>query len=87
MPFPVEIIKRELVKNYLQEALKHNADKELADTRLKSVFEAVKESEEATGFSLAEFKEAFAVAKDYEKAQEVVDKKQAAIEVIDLLKV
>ena len=84
---PNDITKRELVKNYLQEALKHNADKELADTRLKSVFEAVKESEEATGFSLQEFKEAFAVAKDYEKAQEVVDKKQAAIEVIDLLKV
>jgi len=87
MAFPSDITKRELVKNYLQEALKHNADKELADTRLTSVYEAVKSSEKSTGFSLAEFKEAFAVAKDYEKAQEVVDKKQAAIEVIDLLKV
>jgi hypothetical protein len=84
---PEDITKRTLVKNALQEALKYNKEKELADSRLKDVFDSIKDSEDATGFSLAEFKEAFTVAKDYTKAQEILDKKQAAIDVVDLLKV
>lgn len=84
---PEDITKRAIVKNALQEALKYNKEKELAESRLKDVFDSIKDSEDSTGFSLTEFKEAFTVAKDYAKAQEILDKKQAAINVVDLLKV
>ena len=47
MSLPTNIDHRLVIKNYLQEAIKHSADKDLADTRLKAVFESVKESEEA----------------------------------------
>lgn len=86
MPLSNEIKTRELIKNYLQEAVNTTKEKNLADIRLKEVFESVKSSEEATGFSLSEFKESLQAALDYEKVQSVIDKKTAAIEVVDLLK-
>jgi hypothetical protein len=85
MAFPVDQTKRDLLKDYLQEAFKHTNEKDLADQRLKSVFESIKESEDSTGFTLPEFKEALAALIDYDKIQSVVDKKTAALEVVDLL--
>ena len=85
MSLPTNIDHRLVIKNYLQEAIKHSADKDLADTRLKAVFESVKESEDKLGFTLAEFKETLTAALDYDKVQTVVDKKSAALEVVDVL--
>lgn len=84
---PADIQKRDLIKNYLQEAIKHTNDKDLADIRLKQVYESVKGSEKNLGHTLAEFKEALAAALDYEKIQNLVDKKQAALDTVDTLKV
>ena len=84
---PADIQKRDLIKNYLQEAIKHTTDKDLADVRLKQVYDSVKESEKNLGYTLAEFKEALAAALDYEKIQNLVDKKQAALDTVDTLKV
>ena len=83
--FPNDQTKRDLLKGYLQEAFKHNSDKNLADTKLKEVYDSVKESEDSTGFTLSEFKEALAALIDYDKIQSVVDKKTAALEVVDTL--
>lgn len=85
MSFPNDIQKRDLIKNYLQEALKYGAEIDLAQSRLAEVFDSIKESEEHTEFSLKEFKEAYTAARAYEKTQAVVDKKTAALEVVDLL--
>lgn len=82
---PNDISKRDLVKNYLQEALQHSNNKDLAELKLKEVFDSVKESEDSTGFSLSEFKESLAAARNYDKVQAIVDKKQSALEVIDTL--
>lgn len=84
---PADIQKRDLIKNYLQEAIKHTNDKDLADVRLKQVFESVKESEASLDYTVAEFKEALAAALKYEKTQAIVDKKQAALDTVDTLKV
>jgi len=87
MSLPNEITKRDLIKSYLQEAIKYTNEKDLADVRLKSVFESVKESEETLGFTLPEFKESLAAALNYEKVQALIDKKQSAIDVVDTLKI
>ncbi len=85
MALPNDIQKRDLIKNYLKEAIKHTNDKDLADVRLKQVFEAVKESEDSLGYTTSEFKEALAAALKYEKTQALVDKKSEAIATVDML--
>ena len=84
---PNDIQKRDLIKNYLREAIKYSNEKDLADVRLKQVFESVKESEDALGYTVQEFKEALTAALNYEKVQVLVDKKQAALDTVDTLKV
>ena len=84
---PINQEHRTTIKTYLQEAIKFSNEKDLADIRLKNVFEAVKDSEDKLAFTLSEFKEALIVARDYEKAQGIIDKKTSAIEVVDTLKV
>ena len=85
MSLPNAIEHREVIKGYLLEAKKYLAEKDLAETRLKSVFESVKEMEDKFNFSLADFKEALAAARDYDKVQSIVDKKSEALAVVDAL--
>lgn len=87
MAFPTDPKSQELIKAYLIEAKGHDADKALAESRLQEVFDAIEESQDRTGFTKAEFKEALAAWKAYDKTQLIVDKKTAALEVIDLLKI
>ena len=65
--------------------MQHTKDKDLADSRLKSVFESIKEQEESLGYTLPEFKEALTAALNYEKVQALVDKKSEAIATVDIL--
>ena len=76
---------RELVKSYLLEAKKYSQEKDLADSRLKAVYDSVKASEDKLGITSAEFKLALKALLDYEAVQADVDKKTNAIETVDLL--
>lgn len=80
-----DITKRETIKGYIQEAVKETKDKQLAELRLKNIFESVKESEEALEITLAEFKEGLKAALDYDKVQAEIDKRQNAIDLVDTL--
>lgn len=85
MSLPNATEHREVIKGYLQEAKKYLAEKDLAEQRLKSVYDSVKDTEDKFNFSLAEFKEALAALQDYDKVQSIVDKKSAALEIVDTL--
>ena len=77
--------KRDTIKNYIQEAVQETKDKQLAELRLKNIFESIKESEEALEITLAEFKEGLKAALDYDKVQIEIDKRQAGINLVDTL--
>lgn len=77
--------KRDTIKNYIQEAVKETKDKQLAELRLKNIFESIKESEEALEITLAEFKEGLKAALDYDKVQIEIDKRQSGIDLVDTL--
>jgi outer membrane protein TolC len=77
--------KRDTIKNYIQEAVQETKDKQLAELRLKNIFESIKESEEALEITLAEFKEGLKAALDYDKVQIEIDKRQSGIDLVDSL--
>ena len=85
MTLPADITKRETIKNYIQEAVKETKDKQLAELRLKNIFESIKESEEALEITLPEFKEGLKAALDYDKVQSEIDKRQSGIDLVDTL--
>lgn len=85
MTLPTDITKRETIKNYIQEAVKETKDKQLAELRLKNIFESIKESEEALEITLPEFKEGLKAALDYDKVQSEIDKRQSGIDLVDTL--
>ena len=85
MTLPADQVKRETIKGYIQEAVKETKDKQLAELRLKNIFDSVKESEEALEITLAEFKEGLKAALDYDKVQAEIDKRQNAIDLVDTL--
>ena len=85
MALPNDSTKRETIKNYIQEAVKETKDKQLAELRLKNIFESIKESEEALEITLAEFKEGLKAALDYDKVQAEIDKRQSGIDLVDTL--
>lgn len=87
MTLPVDINKRDTIKAYIQEAVSVTKDKQLAELRLKNIFESVKESEEALEITLAEFKEGLKAALDYDKVQSEIDKRQNAIDLVDALQI
>lgn len=77
--------KRETIKAYIQEAGVETQNIQLAELRLKNVFSSIKESEEALGITLAEFKEGLKAALNYDKVQVEIDKRQAGIDLVDNL--
>ena len=82
---PNDQTKRETIKAYIQEAVVETKNIQLAELRLKNVFSSIKESEEALEITLAEFKEGLKAALDYDKVQVEIDKRQAGINLVELL--
>lgn len=85
MPLPQDQTKRDTIKAYIQEAVQNAKERNLLDIRAKTIFESVKDSEDSTGFTLAEFKDALKAAIDYDKVQTEIDKRQNAVDVVDQL--
>lgn len=77
---------RELISKYLDEAVTYSDDIELANTRLKSVFDSVKESEEKTEYSLKEFKALLKAELDKNKLEKSVAEQQQALDDLSILK-
>lgn len=75
-----------LLKGYLEEAVKLEADKELIGTKLKETYDAVKESEAKLDMSLAEFKQLVKTALDEEKISTEVAVRTKALDTLSLLK-
>jgi outer membrane protein TolC len=84
---PNDQTKRETIKAYIQEAVVEHQNIQLAELRLKNVFNSIKESEEALEITLAEFKEGLKAALDYDKVQVEIDKRQAGIDLVDNLQI
>ena len=77
--------KRETIKSYLAEAVRYEREKELANTRLKSVFGSIKESEDTLGYPLAEFKLLLKAALESTKLLEDIESKSIALEDLSVL--
>lgn len=86
MPLPNSITTRELISKYLDEAVTYSDDMELAKTRLKSVFDSVKESEEKTEYTLKEFKALLKAELDKNKLEKSVAEQQQALDDLSVLK-
>lgn len=86
MPLPNSTTTRELISKYLDEAVTYSDDMELAKTRLKSVFDSVKESEEKTEYTLKEFKALLKAELDKNKLEKSVAEQQQALDDLSVLK-
>jgi len=74
--------KKELYKNYIQEALANLRDQDLLKTRMAEIKEAVKES----GFDTKEFTLDVKTAQDREKVEAQVEALQISLESVESLK-
>lgn len=86
MAIPEDVQKREIIKQYVQEALAEKRVQALSKTREKETYDAVKESEDSLGVTLPEFKEIVNAAYEYEKQQAKLDKIQSGLDGVELLK-
>lgn len=73
--------KKQLYKNYLQEAVANLQAKDLLAVRMKEIKEAAKES----GFDPKEFTNVVKAAYDLDKVQETIDSLQAGVDAVDEL--
>lgn len=86
MPLPHDLKNRDLIVKYLDEAVTYSDDIDLGKSRLKTVFDSIKESEDSTGYSLKEFKELLKAEIDGNKLKKLVEAQQQALDDLSVLK-
>lgn len=86
MAIPEDVQKREIIKQYVQEALAEKRVQALSKSREKETYDTVKESGDNLGITLPEFKEIVTAAYEYEKQQAKLDKIQSGLDGVELLK-
>lgn len=85
MAIPADIQKRETIKEYVSEVIREKKAQALSKSREKDTYDAVKESEDNLGITLAEFKEIVNAAYEYEKQQAKLDKIQSGLDAVEVL--
>lgn len=86
MPLPNDLKNRDLISKYLDEAVGYRDDIDCANHKLNEVFDAVKESEETTNYSLKEFKALLKAEIKGNKLKQFVEEHQQAFDDLSVLK-